>query len=612
MARTTHKFSLVLALFIGAVALTGSAQAASFDVDSTVDAVDVNLGDGICDAGPGAGNQCTLRAAIMQANALGNGPHLVRLVGDTYSLTISGAQENQSATGDLDITASIQVTGMDAAFTVIDGYAQDRVFDIHSGGKLALMSLSVVNGASGSAEGGGAIRSMSAERSSLLGVRIADSVADGDGGGLLALSTLWDIEQTSFEGNHASSGRGGAIYNSGEALALVGVGILGNRASGSSGGLGSGGGIYSENASTLRLTNSTVSGNLAEQDGGGIAHASDSTAVLSHVTVVDNEAETGDGGGLYHQGAGTTVGFGDSVLAHNRAAVGSGPNCFSSSSSLQSLGNNLVDDATGCSLAGDLAGNLTGVLPRLAPLRNDGGNIYTHAPLVGSPLIDAGAATCVDALGAVLSMDQRGLARPVDVDEVGGVACDMGSVELGSNENNVVVDCLDGSAWESIDRGFYMQSYAVDSLGSVEVAFTPEVAGEHTVRLTIRNGSFDGTVLGSVAEIFTLPSADPISFDFILNGLTGSTLAFELEGESLPAGATDLFYDAGLCDDPGACAFCPDLFQTVDTAAPLFSVLRGGAGVRILTAVPEPSMGLLQGAALLSLLAMTGARRKRK
>ncbi len=42
-------------------------QAASFTVNSTIDAVDANPGDGSCD--DGAGN-CTLRAAIMEANTL--------------------------------------------------------------------------------------------------------------------------------------------------------------------------------------------------------------------------------------------------------------------------------------------------------------------------------------------------------------------------------------------------------------------------------------------------------------------------------------------------------------------------------------------------------------
>src|SRR5262245_32787105 len=55
----------VFALVLG---LAGSpAAAATFAVDSTVDAVDAAPGDGVCAS---AGGSCTLRAAIQEANAL--------------------------------------------------------------------------------------------------------------------------------------------------------------------------------------------------------------------------------------------------------------------------------------------------------------------------------------------------------------------------------------------------------------------------------------------------------------------------------------------------------------------------------------------------------------
>ena len=45
-------------------------QAANFVVNEQGDTVDANPGDGICDDGTGPGTNCTLRAAIMEANAL--------------------------------------------------------------------------------------------------------------------------------------------------------------------------------------------------------------------------------------------------------------------------------------------------------------------------------------------------------------------------------------------------------------------------------------------------------------------------------------------------------------------------------------------------------------
>ena len=62
--------------------------------------------------------------------------------------------------------------------------------------------------------------------------------------------------------------------------------------------------------------------------------------------------------------------------------------------------------------------------PRLDRLRDNGGPTATHALLPDSPAIDAGDPNgCRDALGALLTADQRGFARPV------GSACDIGAFE---------------------------------------------------------------------------------------------------------------------------------------------------------------------------------------
>ena len=42
----------------------------SLTVNSNGDAADINIGDGICDADPAAGVQCTLRAALQESNAV--------------------------------------------------------------------------------------------------------------------------------------------------------------------------------------------------------------------------------------------------------------------------------------------------------------------------------------------------------------------------------------------------------------------------------------------------------------------------------------------------------------------------------------------------------------
>src|SRR2546425_8188017 len=73
-------------LFGVAGLLLGSAPvlAATFTVDSTLDAVDAAPGDGVCAT---SGGQCSLRAAIQEANALA-GPNTIELPAGTYVLTI--------------------------------------------------------------------------------------------------------------------------------------------------------------------------------------------------------------------------------------------------------------------------------------------------------------------------------------------------------------------------------------------------------------------------------------------------------------------------------------------------------------------------------------------
>ena len=49
----------------------------------------------------------------------------------TYTLTRAGTNEDAAATGDLDITQNLTITGAGAATTIIDGNQLDRVFQNH-------------------------------------------------------------------------------------------------------------------------------------------------------------------------------------------------------------------------------------------------------------------------------------------------------------------------------------------------------------------------------------------------------------------------------------------------------------------------------------------------
>jgi hypothetical protein len=91
---------------------------------------------------------------------------------------------------------------------------------------------------------------------------------------------------------------------------------------------------------------------------------------------------------------------------------------------LVSGGYNLIGDSSGSTaftngVNGDQVGSAASRLdPKLGALATNGGPTQTHAPLAGSPAIDAGPlAPCPTAA------DQRGVARPQ------GLRCDIGAVE---------------------------------------------------------------------------------------------------------------------------------------------------------------------------------------
>src|SRR6266849_5644348 len=92
-------------------------NAATFTVNSTVDGVDSNPGDGICATALGA---CTLRAAVQETNALA-GADTIILSKNTYLFAPGGANEDAAASGDLDITGDLTIQGQGPLDTVLVG-----------------------------------------------------------------------------------------------------------------------------------------------------------------------------------------------------------------------------------------------------------------------------------------------------------------------------------------------------------------------------------------------------------------------------------------------------------------------------------------------------------
>jgi CSLREA domain-containing protein len=103
------------------------AQAAStFTVNSTTDAPDANPGDGVCDSdSEGAGNQCTLRGAIQEANALSGDDVIEFAPSVNGTITLGGSE--------LTINSNLKIEGPGADVLSVSANRLSRVFKVQSG-----------------------------------------------------------------------------------------------------------------------------------------------------------------------------------------------------------------------------------------------------------------------------------------------------------------------------------------------------------------------------------------------------------------------------------------------------------------------------------------------
>jgi len=245
------------------------------------------------------------------------------------------------------------------------------------------------------------------------------------GGGIRSSGGITTLINTNVNNNQSNAGGGVAIVYSGT-LTLINSTVYLNSAT------IHGGGIYN-NGGTVTLNSSAITNNTATNEGGGIFNFR-STVIINNSTISGNVA--GTGGGIANSGwAGTgDVHLYSSTIVNN---TGGGIDNYFGATTLQntilagngsldcrgqitSEGNNLIGDSSGCSLA-SAVGDLINYDAKIGSLTGLSGY---HPLLSGSPAINAGDPTgCKDSGGNVLTVDQRGVARPQ------GAACDIGAYE---------------------------------------------------------------------------------------------------------------------------------------------------------------------------------------
>src|SRR5262245_25472102 len=94
---------------------------AVYDVTTVADVINPNDG------------MLSLREAVLAANTSLGVPDTIKLPAGTYTLTLTGASEDATATGDLDLWDDVTIQGAGAGTTIVDGNATDRVFDVQAG-----------------------------------------------------------------------------------------------------------------------------------------------------------------------------------------------------------------------------------------------------------------------------------------------------------------------------------------------------------------------------------------------------------------------------------------------------------------------------------------------
>ncbi len=307
---------LALSLLLSSTAMAGVVGPTVFEVDSTSDTVDRNPGDGVCADITGA---CSLRAAVMEANALGS-PTEIRLGPENaFALTLIGAGEDAAATGDLDVTGQIQLNGNEST---LDGLGLDRFFDVQPGGRLSVNRLYASNGGVVDESGGGyrnrgqlGLLYSIVDNSSATGAGASGGAVFNDGGILLVLTCL-------FENNDATRA-GGAIESNGGNTTILRSLILTNS---TGPGPGNGGGFHLTGMGNVEMRRTLYSGNSASAEGGGVWNSSAGTLHLELCRFVGNSANgiaaDNGGGGVFNDGGVLSLNGG--IFNGNSANLGSG------------------------------------------------------------------------------------------------------------------------------------------------------------------------------------------------------------------------------------------------------------------------------------------------
>jgi CSLREA domain-containing protein len=262
--------ALAIATMLALLPGAGPARAAAYSVTRFDDPA-----PGACNAG-----DCSLREAIIAANASTGVADTINLPPGVYTLTRAGANEDAAATGDLDIafnSGGVYVYGSSLGQVIIDGGGLDRVFDICC--QTNLLHIENVTIRNGRLQPG------------RLGFYNHGHGAGIHNHGVLELRNVTLVGNTVDNSGSPNTWGGGGITNG-----------CGRQATPNTTGCP----LHANGDGTL--SNVTISGNqvIGAGKGGGIENGA--VLSLTNVTIANNSAPNGNGGGISNNTA-TADGF---------------------------------------------------------------------------------------------------------------------------------------------------------------------------------------------------------------------------------------------------------------------------------------------------------------
>ena len=403
------------------VLVSAPLSALTFNVNNFGDFPDTNPGDGFC---ANAGGFCTLRAAVMEGNAL-SGPHVINLPAGTYTLSIpSGSNDIDAAVGDLDLTSktwTISGAGMDA--TIIDAAGMNhRIFelpvDLFISGSVTFNDMTLQGGntsALGAFNSGAAVRVGSRFASQISFNRIAVI-------GNTGASAISTVANTSFEASTIRNNSGTGLFQTNDGAqpnSNVRTLTMSNSTVTANGGTG----VAIGNNNGGSLVNSTLSGNAIHGLSAQFTNNNDFTITNSTVASNGQDGLAGIGFTIFDPVFGEIPVRPDllvrnSIIADNTRSNVTTPALDAQAEVPQTDGFNIVGDNSAAVNFTEPT-DLNNTDPMLLPIAlNAPGTTRTHALAPGSPAIDHASASFAP------PADQRGIVRPQ------GGADDSGAFEF--------------------------------------------------------------------------------------------------------------------------------------------------------------------------------------